>query len=110
MNSFNVPLYHPSEGEIKAVTEEEGSFYVDKLEAFDTDWDPFHESENEYRAAQNVANSIRSITEPILTAHFGGTLIMEYLFGKFADALANHLCSFPFQFSTLNILGKPFVV
>ena len=89
LNSFNVPIYYPSQSEIRAVVEEEGSFYLDKVESFEANWDPFDESDK-YRAAQNVVNYIRSITESTLTAHFGGRM-MEILFGRYADRMVKHL-------------------
>ena len=76
MNSFNLPIYHPSEGEVRTMVQEEGSFNLDKLETFEASWDPFDES-YKYRGAQNVANCIRIVTntEPTLATHFGGTII-----------------------------------
>ncbi|KAL6346244.1 hypothetical protein AAG906_033040 [Vitis piasezkii] len=67
LNSFNLPIYHPSEGEVRTMVQEEGSFDLDKLETFEASWDPFDES-YKYRGAQNVANCIRIVTntEPTL--------------------------------------------
>ncbi|XP_034684138.1 benzoate carboxyl methyltransferase-like [Vitis riparia] len=65
-----------SEGEVRTMVQEEGSFNLDKLETFEASWDPFDES-YKYRGAQNVANCIRIVTntEPTLATHFGGTII-----------------------------------
>ncbi|CBI17477.3 unnamed protein product, partial [Vitis vinifera] len=89
LNSFNIPIYYPSEGEVRAVVQEEGSFNLDKIESFEANWDPFDDSDK-YREAQNVANYVRSITEPTLKSHFGGAVIGN-LFGRYADHLAKHL-------------------
>ena len=71
------------------MVQEEGSFNLDKLVTFEASWDPFDESDK-YRGALNVANYVRSIAEPTLTSHFGGTIIGN-LFGRYADHLAKHL-------------------
>ncbi|KAJ9703517.1 hypothetical protein PVL29_005034 [Vitis rotundifolia] len=89
LNSLNFAFYFPSEGEVRALVQEEGSFNLDKLVTFEASWDPFDESDK-YRGAQNVANYMRSIAEPTLTSHFGG-IIIGNLFGRYADHLAKHL-------------------
>lgn len=89
MDSFNLPMYNPFEGEVKALIEEEGSFNLDKLETFEASWDPYDDSDKT-RSGQNVANCIRSATEPMLATHFGDAIIPD-LFARYANRVAEHL-------------------
>ncbi|XP_022764608.1 benzoate carboxyl methyltransferase-like [Durio zibethinus] len=96
LNSFNMPYYNPYKEEVWDIIQKEGSFDLDKLEIFKVNWD--HEDDdsnknfvfNKYRSGQNVANCIRAITEPMLTNHFGETVI-DNLFTKYAEHVAEHL-------------------
>ncbi|KAK9217599.1 hypothetical protein WN943_006226 [Citrus x changshan-huyou] len=45
---------------------------------------------NKDRCGQNVANSIRAVTEPMLASHFGNAVI-DPLFARFATLVAEHL-------------------
>ncbi|KAL6346363.1 hypothetical protein AAG906_033159 [Vitis piasezkii] len=89
VDSFNLPMYNPFEGEVKALIEEEGSFNLDKLETFEASWDPYDDSDKP-RSGQNVANCIRSATEPMLATHFGDAIIPD-LFARYANRVADHL-------------------
>ncbi|EEF24632.1 hypothetical protein RCOM_1883870, partial [Ricinus communis] len=46
-DSFNVPLYHPSEEEVKHLIEKEGSFTLARLEKFELSWDSIVDYGNE---------------------------------------------------------------
>ncbi|KAH9751086.1 salicylate/benzoate carboxyl methyltransferase [Citrus sinensis] len=66
VDSFNMPCYFPYEEEVKSIVREQD------------------------RCGQNVANSIRAVTEPMLASHFGNAVI-DPLFARFATLVAEHL-------------------
>ncbi|EFH45073.1 hypothetical protein ARALYDRAFT_916576 [Arabidopsis lyrata subsp. lyrata] len=95
MESFNLPFYNPDESEVRKVIENEGSFEINNFktifgllfsyktgltEVKDDDLDRFE-------VIKKRTNIIRSITEPMLAAHFGDT-VMDRLFDKYTYNLA----------------------
>ncbi|OMP06216.1 SAM dependent carboxyl methyltransferase [Corchorus olitorius] len=96
VDSFNMPYYTPCQEEILEIVEKEGSFDIDKLEIFQVDWDPeddFSDTNfvfNKYKSGQNVAKCIRAVTESLLASHFGKNII-EDLFSRYAENVADHL-------------------
>ncbi|XP_031374973.1 salicylate carboxymethyltransferase-like [Punica granatum] len=97
IDSFNLPFYTPYKHEVRDVVEEEGSFTINHLETFVVNWDPFcHEDDESYvfdklKSGRNVADCIRSVTEPILRSHFGEGLMMDDLFERHARLVGEHL-------------------
>ncbi|KAL5766453.1 hypothetical protein ACOSP7_017070 [Xanthoceras sorbifolium] len=96
-DSFNIPCYHPCEEEVRDIVEKEGSFNLNKLEIFEVNWDPSDDPSNKefvfnkYRSGKNVASCIRAGTEPMLLAcHFGKNII-DTLFNRYANHVAQHL-------------------
>ena len=91
-----MPYYTPYKDEVKAIIQNEGSFNLDKLEEFEVDWDASDNSDekhfvfDKYKSGKNVASCIRAISEPILASHFGDSII-DSLFTKYADNVADHL-------------------
>ena len=96
VDSFNMPCYFPYEEEVKSILREQGSFNLDMFESFEVNWDPSDDVNNKSfvfnkdRCGQNVANSIRAVTEPMLVSHFGNAVI-DPLFARFATLVAEHL-------------------
>ncbi|GLT92088.1 hypothetical protein SLE2022_099450 [Rubroshorea leprosula] len=91
VDSFNAPYYAPCPEEIRAETEKEGSFVIDRLEAFEIDWDGGGREVFEAAvSAQRVAKTIRAVVESMLQAHFGMD-IMDDLFRRFQELVENHL-------------------
>lgn len=94
VDSFNLPYYTPCEEEVRTVIENEGSFVLDKLELFEVNWDGTDDSEgftfNRHDSGRRVANIIRAGTEPMIASHFGEYIVDE-LFAKFANNVAEHL-------------------
>ncbi|KAL5764715.1 hypothetical protein ACOSQ2_017309 [Xanthoceras sorbifolium] len=97
VDSFDIPCYHPCEEEVRDIVEKEGSFNLNKLEIFEVNWDPSDDPSNKefvfnkYRSGKNVANCIRAVTEPMLLAcHFGKSII-DTLFNRYANHVAQHL-------------------
>ncbi|XP_031374971.1 salicylate carboxymethyltransferase-like isoform X3 [Punica granatum] len=99
IDSFNLPVYMPYKQEVTDVVEGEGSFTINRLETFEVNWDPFyHEDEDDenctfdkFKSGQNVADCIRSVTEPILRSHFGDGLVMENVFKRYVRLVGEHL-------------------
>ncbi|KAJ7978341.1 Carboxyl methyltransferase [Quillaja saponaria] len=94
LDTFNLPNYAATREEVKNVIEAEGSFKLQKLEAFNMDWDSFVKNidgsfEKQERAAM-VANSIRSVSESILASHFGEQ-VMDELFCRFKEDVLDHM-------------------
>lgn len=98
MESFNIPFYNPNEEEVREVVSEEGSFEINKIEKIDHIL-PYKidgsEEEDEdlslhLEAGKKHASWARSITEPLLVAHFGDAVI-EPVFDKYARYMAKYL-------------------
>ncbi|KAK1420524.1 hypothetical protein QVD17_22194 [Tagetes erecta] len=95
LNSFNVPVYFPCENEVTNVVQNEGSFSLVSLNTFHAGWDPQvndHKNLNDYdeanqKHAENIAKAVRAITEPLLTSHFGISII-DGVFTKYRKHVA----------------------
>lgn len=86
INSFNLPLYHPSTSELEAIIESESSFRIDKLETFDINWDMRDEDEiikSGESTGKFIAKIARAVLEPLLTSHFGDNC-MDKIFERYA--------------------------
>ncbi|KAI7980715.1 Benzoate carboxyl methyltransferase, partial [Camellia lanceoleosa] len=98
IDSFNFPFYYPYKDEVKAIIEKEGSFNLERLEVSECNWDANDNDDDEHfvfdkdRSGKNVANCIRAGTEPLVVSHFG-EFIVDDVFKKFANHVADHLCS-----------------
>ncbi|KAF3446349.1 hypothetical protein FNV43_RR11528 [Rhamnella rubrinervis] len=97
VDTFNAPYYAPCAEELKVEIEKEGSFIVDRLEAFEIDWDGdggdvIHNStfETQFRG-QRVAKTIRAVVESLLEYHFGNDIPMDDLFRRYAQLVGDYL-------------------
>ncbi|KAM7272344.1 hypothetical protein ACFE04_027007 [Oxalis oulophora] len=76
LDSFNAPYYAPCADELMTEIAKEGSFCMDKLEAFEVDWDGSGHGDNTIFATlsrgQRVAKTIRAVVESMVEDHFGG--------------------------------------
>ncbi|KAJ0475425.1 putative methyltransferase [Helianthus annuus] len=98
LNSFNLPHYFPCVDEVRDTIKNEGSFTLDNLSDFQVNWDPQDtdytntndsiELSNEH--GRNTAKLVRAVTEPLLTSHFGSSII-DVLFKKFEKHLTEQL-------------------
>ncbi|KAI3496210.1 hypothetical protein L1887_38565 [Cichorium endivia] len=97
-NSFNMPYYNPCEEEVRNVIQDEGSFFLDMLNVFQVNWDPH---DTDYTSTKdfdvhnrihsiNTAKALRAVMEPLLTSHFGNSII-DILFDNFKKHVALHL-------------------
>ncbi|KAL8490452.1 hypothetical protein ACS0TY_025594 [Phlomoides rotata] len=107
IDSFNAPYYAPCGEEVRHVIEEEGSFIVNHLEAFEIGWDGGSQDDNNafgkhdydnnnpqhliMSRGQLVSNTIRAVVESMLESHFGAQ-IMDELFRRYAQ-LVDHYFS-----------------
>ncbi|KAI0501702.1 hypothetical protein KFK09_016647 [Dendrobium nobile] len=48
LNAFNLPFYTPLMEEVKSTINMEGSFHLDQLQTFESNWDPFDESNDNF--------------------------------------------------------------
>ena len=97
LDSFNIPHYTPYKEEVSEIIQEEGSFELDRLEVFQVDWDNKDVNNNDfvldkYERGQKLANSVRAITEHLLSCHFGDSII-DKLFARLAIYEAENLDS-----------------
>ncbi|XP_042481522.1 probable jasmonic acid carboxyl methyltransferase 2 [Macadamia integrifolia] len=95
-DSFNLPLYAPCVEEVRAILQTEGSFDLEKLEMFETNWDLSLDNYNEefvfdkYTSAQNITRHLRAITESLLVQHLGDAIINN-IFQRFTENIEKHL-------------------
>ncbi|KAK1435713.1 hypothetical protein QVD17_01479 [Tagetes erecta] len=100
VNSFNVPIYYPCDDEVTNVIQSEGSFSLESLTSFEGNWDPqdmdyknlTDSCELSQTHGANTAKVVRAFTEPLLTSHFGKSIIDE-VFEKYGKHVAQHLAT-----------------
>ncbi|ESQ45429.1 hypothetical protein EUTSA_v10010466mg [Eutrema salsugineum] len=94
VNSFNLPFYDAGEEEVREVVQNEGSFEINNFETHEH-LVPYKDSQEDddetcrLKFGEIMANRKRSITEPMLVAHFGDAII-DRLFKKYAHNAARH--------------------
>lgn len=104
VDSFNAPYYAPCAEELKSVLQKDESFIMDRLEAFEIDWDGggdvvddqanivngFDHDQMVAISGKRVAKTIRAVVESMIEAHFG-IEIMDDLFQRYTELVTNHL-------------------
>ncbi|KAI3716590.1 hypothetical protein L1987_67572 [Smallanthus sonchifolius] len=90
INSFNLPLYFPHEDELRNMIQADGSFRLDNMNIFEVDLDE-HDTDYNNRG-KNTAKAIRAVTEPLITCHFGNSIIDE-LFRKLDKNAAEYVAT-----------------
>lgn len=100
VTSFNFPVYIPHEDELRNIIEADGTFSLENIDIFELiNWDQtdaYYANVNEFtdgsshNDARNITNLIRSTTEPMLTSHFGESII-DVLFMKFEKNVTEYL-------------------
>ncbi|KAI3977445.1 hypothetical protein MKX01_000358, partial [Papaver californicum] len=107
-DSFNIPAYFPSPGEVKSVIESEGSLTINQLETFHVDWDGCDPKGNEnsmvnkLKSSHQTANILRAVSEPLLANRFGEE-IMDKLYGRFRERIAEYATTKKTEFTNLVI-------
>ncbi|KAL3514674.1 hypothetical protein ACH5RR_027391 [Cinchona calisaya] len=91
INSFNALYYAPSVEEVKVEVEQEGSFLINSLKAFEVEWDAGFstDSANVSSRGRRVAKTIRAVVESMLESQFGRD-IMDDLFVKYAELVDDY--------------------
>ncbi|KAK9056883.1 hypothetical protein SSX86_024247 [Deinandra increscens subsp. villosa] len=98
INSFNIPIYYACKDEVKNIIENEGSFYLENMDVFRVNWDPYDKDYTNMKASselslihgENSSKMLRAAFEPLLIAHFGDSII-DMLFKKLTKHLAEYL-------------------
>ncbi|KAF3629364.1 Jasmonate O-methyltransferase [Capsicum annuum] len=100
IDSFNAPYYAPCPEELKIAVEKEGSFIVNRIEAFEIGWDASVSSNSSTQCedkkilllsmGQQVAKTIRAVVESMVENHFGNE-IMDDLFSVYGDLVDDYL-------------------
>ena len=99
VDAFNAPYYASCAEELQLEIQKEGSFIMDRLEAFEIDWDGGEEVwintvDQTLSSGQRVAKTIRAVVEPMLESHFGRDIMVE-LFQRYARIVDDHLSATP---------------
>ncbi|XP_060199721.1 probable jasmonic acid carboxyl methyltransferase 2 [Lycium barbarum] len=93
IDSFNAPYYAPCPEELKITVEKEGSFRINRIDAFEIEWDANISSNSPAQCedkkillsrGQQVAKTIRAVVESMVESHFGSE-IMDDLFSVYSD-------------------------
>ena len=95
LQSFNLPFYGPSVGEVKELVMQSHLFNMDLIKQFEANWDPLDDSEGDNVedsacSSMNIAKCIRSILKSLIVCHFGET-ILDAWFAEFRCLVAKHL-------------------
>ncbi|KAK8614552.1 hypothetical protein V6N13_068352 [Hibiscus sabdariffa] len=97
IDSFNAPCYVPCAKEIKEGIEKEGTFIIDRLEAFEVDWQggfvtDIHTEQGNGLSGERMAKTVRAVAESMLESHFHiGQDTMDVLFARFAENVSTYL-------------------
>lgn len=95
LESFYLPIYSPSVGEVEAIVKQLGLFNMNHVKVFEINWDPYDDSEgddvhNSIESGENVAKCLRAVMEPLVASQFGER-ILDKLFKEYARRVAKHL-------------------
>ncbi|VAH67332.1 unnamed protein product [Triticum turgidum subsp. durum] len=69
-DSFYVPVYEPSNKEVREIIQEEGSFSIREMQVHD----PTTDMNNALSTPSKFVNLLRALCEPILVQHFGDVM------------------------------------
>ncbi|KAF7809703.1 salicylate carboxymethyltransferase [Senna tora] len=91
VDSFNIPYYTPSPSEVKREIVKEGSFNINRINVSEVNWDASGgwKAMADGDGGYNVAKCIRAVAEPLLTSHFGESIVDE-VFTRFQEILTDH--------------------
>uniref|UniRef100_A0A0D3GER8 Uncharacterized protein n=1 Tax=Oryza barthii TaxID=65489 RepID=A0A0D3GER8_9ORYZ len=94
LESFNLPLYGPSVGEVDEIVKNVNLFEMDHINLFECNWDPYDDSQGDIvhdsaLSGMNVAKCIRAALQPLIASYFGD--ILNALFEEYAHRVAKHL-------------------
>uniref|UniRef100_A0A7C9ELE9 Jasmonate O-methyltransferase n=1 Tax=Opuntia streptacantha TaxID=393608 RepID=A0A7C9ELE9_OPUST len=99
VESFNIPVYHPSSMEVTKEVEKQGSFFINAVEntqvSFDAQEDngqniTINGSKMEEKKGDPPSRLMRSVIESVLTCHFGSVVIDE-IFQRYSNVVEDVL-------------------
>uniref|UniRef100_A0A0E0DZQ7 Jasmonate O-methyltransferase n=1 Tax=Oryza meridionalis TaxID=40149 RepID=A0A0E0DZQ7_9ORYZ len=95
LESFNLPIYGPSDDEVMEIVMESHMFDLVHMKLFEVNWDPYDDSVDDVvhdiaSSSQNITMGIRSVLESLIASHFGES-ILDVLFQEFRPLVAQHL-------------------
>nr|GME00557.1 jasmonate O-methyltransferase [Ipomoea batatas] len=103
VDCFNAPYYAPSVEEVKDAVDGEGSFIINRIEAFEVEWDGDLELETNSSSGimccetlrmmsrgERVAKTIRAVVESMLTCQFGRN-VMDELFTIYSELVDDYI-------------------
>ncbi|KAF4375526.1 hypothetical protein F8388_024185 [Cannabis sativa] len=103
VDNFNVPMYSPTAKEVREVIEEEGSFWLEKLEVYEIAWDDDTNNINNniddddiidhklLNRGKFVCGYMRAVMEP-MSKQFGES-VMDDLFHRFTQKVIQSLAN-----------------
>lgn len=101
IDCFNAPYYAPCVEQVKDAVEGEGSFIINRLEAFEVEWDgDLNNNSNSCETwdgqhrmmsrGERVAKTIRAVVESMLTCQFGRN-VMDELFTIYSELVDDYI-------------------
>ncbi|KAK3128846.1 hypothetical protein QOZ80_6BG0467120 [Eleusine coracana subsp. coracana] len=98
LESFYVPVYSPSVGEVENVVKQSGLFDINHLQLFEVNWDPYDDDSestvlhDSVQSGVNVSKCFRAVMESLVASHFqAGDAILDMLFAEYANRVTKHL-------------------
>ncbi|KAK3132074.1 hypothetical protein QOZ80_6AG0515400 [Eleusine coracana subsp. coracana] len=98
LESFYVPVYSPSMGEVEDVVKQSGLFDINHLQLFEVNWDPYDDDSestvlhDSVQSGVNVSKCFRAVMESLVASHFqAGDAILDMLFAEYANRVTKHL-------------------
>lgn len=103
VDSFNIPQYTPSPGEVKYIVEKESSFTINRLETTRVHWNnASNNNENIYNGGYNVSKCMRAVAEPLLVSQFGPKF-MDLVFEKYEEIVSKCMAKENTEFINVTI-------
>lgn len=103
VDSFNIPQYTPSQGEVKYVVDKEGSFTINKLETTRVHWNNASNNiENINNDGYNVSKCMRAVAEPLLLSQFDPKLI-DLVFQKYEEIVSKCMAKEDTEFINVTV-------
>ncbi|KAG6477410.1 hypothetical protein ZIOFF_066665 [Zingiber officinale] len=97
VDTFNLSTYMASFEEVESMIQNEGLFDLDRAEIFESSWNSFDDSKDDFytiskhtRSEKNVTNYIRAVVELLILLQFGAAKLDD-LFVRYAHLVSKNL-------------------
>ncbi|KAG5588437.1 hypothetical protein H5410_048871 [Solanum commersonii] len=100
VDSFDVPNYTPSPGEVKYIVEKEGSFTINRLETTRVHWNNASNESN--NGGYKMTRCMRAVAEPLLISQFGPKL-MDLVFQKYEEIISDCMSKEKTEFVSVTV-------